>query len=151
MEQVTIKVSTKGIDEPFLVNVERGQTIEELKSQGYTEEDIVSHVVRDENSNVGNASRAALAAAVEEGITDRTALDKVVQDAAGRYESGERAVRTRGGAASLLGKAIKWATTTAEMTKAYTDAIVSDGLEAANKVVVELYNEAHPAKEKAAK
>lgn len=151
MEQVSIKVSTAGIEEPFIETVQRGQTIEELKSQGYTEEDIVSHVVRDENSNVGNAARAALSAAVKEGITDRDTLAKIVHEAAERYESGERAVRSRGGATALIGKVMKWALSTPENIAAYQNMVTEVGAAKALTAITEMYTEAHPAKEKATK
>lgn len=154
MEQVKIKVSTKLngalIDPPFIVQVERPTTLDEAHQQGWTDEDIVSHLSRDENSNVGNACRAALVAAIEAGTTDTAELQKAVNEAATAYESGERTVRSRGGAANLLGKAIKWACSNAEVAAAYASAIASDGLEAANKVVTELYSDAHPAKVKEA-
>lgn len=149
MQAHDIKVSTKGF-EPFVVQVQRPETLEEARGLGWTDEEIISHLNRDENSNVGNAARAALVASVEEGITDREKLQEIVTEACTRYENGERAIRTKGGAAAALGKAIKWATQSAEMTKAYTDAIVANGLEAANKAIMELYTEANPPKAKAA-
>src|ERR1041384_17771 len=155
MTTEVIKVSTgslkddKGEAVVFPINWERADNLDDLRKQGYSDEEIVSHVTRDEATNMGNAVRAKLVAAVKEGITDIPSLTKLCEQAATDYLSGEKTVRSRGGAAATLGKAIKWACTNAEVATAYAQAIASDGLEAANKVIVELYNEAHPAKEAA--
>jgi hypothetical protein len=148
MKVEQIKISTALLTgEPIIISHNWYDSLEELRADQYTDENIVELVNRDEATNIGNVARAKVVAMLKDNpSTPRADLEAAAKSAAEGYLTGDKAVRTRGGAASKLGKTIKWATASAEMTKAYTDAIISSGLEAANIAIQELYDAAHPAK-----
>lgn len=103
------------------LDIERPTTLAEAIPNFFSEEEIVSLAVRDENTNVGNVARATLVAALNDGKTDAEALELALA-AAGRYEAGEKTKRTgQGKLQKLLLSIMQQAATNPKALKAMQD------------------------------
>jgi hypothetical protein len=104
------------------LDIDRPQTIAEAVPAFWSEEELVSLAVRDENTNVGNVARAALVSALEDGKSDEEAI-KLSLEAAARYEAGEKTKRTGAGKLAKILQSImmKAATGDAKAVQAMQD------------------------------
>ena len=91
-----VPISVKGS-----LDIDRPQTIAEAVPACFSEEELVSLAVRDENTNVGNVARAATAAKLEAGGSIEESIQAGLE-AAARYEAGEKTKRTGAGKLAKL-------------------------------------------------